>query len=51
MTAGNTLNVSGGITLSDLNTLIDGSGTISVGGAIGSSGTIVPVQGAAGPST
>ena len=48
MTAGNTLNVSGGITLSDVNSIIDGSGTISVGGVIGNSGTIVPGIGSGG---
>ena len=48
MTAGNTLNVSGGITLSDVNSIIAGSGTISVGGAIGNSGTIGPGTGSGG---
>ena len=40
MTAGNTLTDSGGITLSNVNSIIDGAGTISVGGAISGTGTI-----------
>jgi hypothetical protein len=47
MTAGNTLTVSGNIAL-DPNSKIDGSGTISVGGVIGNSGTIVPGTGGGG---
>ena len=52
MTSGNTLTVTGDITLSDANSVIGGFGTISVGGVIGGTGTIKAGAGqAAGPST